>query len=72
LISIAWKESLTSQKRDIIQSSIDHLDFINEKKRIEAAKCLAYISLGNKERKNNENSLCFFSLTTRFPIRKLW
>lgn len=47
LLFIAWKKCTTQEKKNMIKSTIDRLDFLNDDERISAAKCLAFISLGN-------------------------
>lgn len=45
-LGIAWKDSTEKEKKGIIQDCIEHLEFIQEELRLNAAKILVYISLG--------------------------
>ncbi|KAI9484133.1 MAG: hypothetical protein EXX96DRAFT_166153 [Benjaminiella poitrasii] len=43
----AWQNNTDKEKSHIIQDCCDQLDFVEDEKRINSAKCLVYISLGN-------------------------
>ncbi|KAI8992187.1 hypothetical protein BDF20DRAFT_909855 [Mycotypha africana] len=44
-----WHDCTLQEKKEIISNCFEHLDFIHDEERVNAAKCLSYISLGNYE-----------------------
>lgn len=45
---VAWNESTTKERKNIVQQACNSLDLTNENERLSFARCLVYISLGKE------------------------